>query len=196
MNIQPGYDPEKKRVTLSIDSYLLSKYFQNFSGMIKENPGIPSGTEVEQINETVAVISFPIDGKSVISRSAGPNSQMMSIGIDSSSMEVFQKVINSFVGCAIRKELKTTEFIPLYGYPKEELKKDIQAAVENKRKLCIIQDFSEYKAMSEERKYVFHQYLIEPKNAEYTEAAILLYNEDIEKLRETFESKLKLESWC
>ena len=196
MNIQPGYDPEKKRVTLNVDSYLLSRYFPNFSGMIKESPGIPKDTEVEQVNETVAVITFPIDERSVISKAAGPNSQMMSIGINSESMEVFQKVINSFVGCDIRKELRTTEFIPLHGYPKEELKKDIQAAVQNKRKLCIIKDYSEYTAMSKQGKYIFHQYMVEPSTPEYTEAAILLYNEDMKKLRETFEGKLKLESWC
>ena len=196
MNIQPGYDPEKKCITLSVDLYLISRYFPNFSGMIKGSPDVPEGTEVEQVSDTVAVITFPIDDKSVGVANINPDSRMMSIGINAKHMDAFQKIISSFVSCAISKEIKTTEFIPLYGYSISNLKEEVQEAVKNKRKLCIIKDYSEYTSMNSERKYVFHQYMVEPGTRDYTEAAILLYNEDIKKLREIFEDKLKLESWC
>jgi hypothetical protein len=195
MNVQPGYDPEKRCVTLNVESNLLRKYFSNFSGMIVDDPGVPKNTEVTQIDEVTAQISFPIDDKSVVKM---VTDNKMSIGIDPSSLSVFQTIINSFIGSALKKELKTTEFIPLYGYPKENLKVDIQEAVKNKRKLCIIKDYSEYLEMSEGKtnKYIFHQIFVEFGTHEYTEAAILLYNEKLEELREMFEDSLKLEDWC
>lgn len=195
MNVQPGYDPEKRCVTLSVESNLLKKYFSNFSGMIVDDPGVPKNTEVIQINEVTAQISFPVDDKSVVKM---VSDNKMSIGIDPNSINVFQTIINSFVSSALKKELKTTEFIPLYGYPKENLKVDIQEAVKNKRNLCIIKDYSEYLAMSEGKTnmYIFHQKIVEFGTPDYTEAAILLYNEKLEELRDTFEESLVLEDWC
>ncbi|MBP3732260.1 MAG: hypothetical protein J6I84_03355 [Bacilli bacterium] len=194
MNIQPGYDPDKKRIVLNIELNLLSRYFNNFSGMILEDTGIPKDTEVEQLGATTARITFPVDPSQNIVKKIENG---MSIGVNMETMEVFQKIINSFIGSALRKELKTTEFIPLNGYPAENLKEDIQAAVKNKRKLCIIQDFSEYQAMSEKNgKYVFHQYMVEHGTHEYTEVAILLYQEKLDELKKIFEGKLKLTNWC
>lgn len=196
MNIQPGYNPEKKCVTLCVESNLLSRYFPNFSGMILGEPGIPRNTNVEQVDNTTAMISFPLDDKGMVTKLS---ENKMSIGINADSMDVFQRVINTFINCALKKELKTTEFVPLYGYSIDELHNDIQAAVKNKRKLCIIRDYSEYLAMSQGKNgtaYIFHQYMVEYGTPEYTEAAILLYNKDMESLRNTFESKLVLESWC
>jgi hypothetical protein len=193
MNVQPGYNPEKRRVTLSVESNLIKRYFPNFSGMVKENPSVPKDTEVELFDERTAVITFPLDPSSSIVK-AGENS--MAIGISSDKMEVFQDIINSFANCALRKELRTTEFIPLHGYPKEDLQKDIQEAVKNKRKLCIIKDFSEYKAMSGEKKYIFHQAMVEYGTHEYSEASILLFKGELGTLRKMYEDKLVLENWC
>lgn len=193
MNVQPGYNPEKRRITLSVESYLIMRYFNNFSGMITDNPGVPRDTEVEWFNDRTALITFPVDnGGSIIKASENK----MAIGINENSMNVFQDIINSFMECAIRKELKTTEFIPLHGYPKEELQKDIQEAVKNKRKLCIIKDFSEYKAMSGEKKYIFHQAIVEYGTHEYSEASILLFKGELGTLRKMYEEKLVLENWC
>ena len=134
MNVVPGDNPDKRRITLSVETYLMTRYFQNFSGMVIDNPGVPKDTEVEWFNNRTALITFPIDnGGSIIKASENK----MAIGINENSMNVFQGIINSFIECALRKELKTTEFIPLHGYPKEDLQKDIQEAVKNKRKLCI-----------------------------------------------------------
>jgi hypothetical protein len=120
----------------------------------------------------------------------------MSIGIDPNSINIFQTIINSVVSSALKKELKTTEFIPLHGYSSKNLKNDIQEAVKNKRKLCIIKDYSEYTALTTSKKYVFHQIMVEYGTRDYTETAILLYNEDMKSLRDKFEDSLKLEDWC
>ena len=193
MNVQPGYNPEKRRITLSVETYLMMRYFNNFSGMVVDNPSVPKDTEVEWFNDRTAMITFPIDGGNSVVK---VSDNKMAIGINGDSMNVFQEIINSFLECALKKELRTTEFIPLHGYSKEELQKDIQGAVKNKRKLCVIKDFSEYKAMSDEKKYVFHQYIIEYGTHEYSEASILLFNGDLKKLQEMYEKKLVLEDWC
>jgi hypothetical protein len=195
MNIQPGYNPEKKRVTLCVESNLVGRYFKNLSGLIRESSKVPKDTEIELCDERTALITFPIGNLGSVIHS---DENKISVGISVESMEVFQKILNEFTSCALRKELKTTEFIPLYGYPKENLKNDIQEAVKNKRKLCIIKDYSEYLEMSEGKtnKYIFHQIFVEFGTHEYTEAAILLYNEKLEELREMFEDSLRLEDWC
>lgn len=193
MNVQPGYNPEKRRITLSVETYLMKRYFNNFSGMVTDNPGVPKDTEVEWYDERTAIITFPVDNSGSVVKAS---ENKLAIGINESSMNIFQGIINSFVECALKKELKTTEFIPLYGYPKEELQKEIQGAVKEKRKLCIIKDFSEYKNMSGEHKYIFHQTIVEFGTHEYSEAAILLFNGDLKTLRKQYEDKLVLENWC
>lgn len=193
MNVQPGYNPEKRRITLSVETYLMMRYFKNFSGMITENPSVPKDTEVEWYDERTAIITFPVDNSGSV---VNASENKLAIGISENSMTTFQSIINSFIECALKKELKTTEFIPLYGYPKEELQKDIQEAVKNKRKLCIIKDFSEYKASGEERKYIFHQAVVEFGTHEYSEVSILLFNGDLKTLRKQYEDKLVLENWC
>ena len=193
MNVQRGYNPEKRRITLSVETYLMTRYFYVFSGMITDNPNVPKDTEVEWGNSRTAIITFPVDsGGNIIKASENK----MAIGINENSMNAFQEIISSFVECALKTELKTTEFIPLYGYPKESLMEDIKEAVKNKRKLCIIKDFSEYKAMSGKKEYIFHQSIVEFGTHEYSEAAILLFKGDLKTLRKNYEDKLVLENWC
>lgn len=195
MDIQPGFDPEKRCVTLSVRTYMISRYFKNFQGMIIGDSGTPKNTEVLQIDEDTALIKFPAETSGSIIKAS---ENKMAIGINAEIMGTFQNIINTFMNCALRKELRTTEFIPLYGYSIDSLKEDIQNAVKNKRNLCIIKDYSEYLNMQKGKdgKYEFHQYLVEVGMPEYADVAILLYQKKIKELREMFEDKLEFESWC
>lgn len=193
MNVSPGYDPQKKRIIITVESNLLNKYFPNFSGMVMSDSGVPKNTEVDQSSPTTAIISFPSPLGSPVKKL---DEERSAIAIDSRIIEKFNDIINNFIRCAIRRKLRTTEFIPLSGYPVEDLKKDIQEAVKNKRSLCIIKNYDEYLAMENNQKYVFHQYEIEYGTKDYTEAAILLYQGSMEELREMFEGRLELEDWC
>ena len=195
MDIQPGYDPEKKCITLSVRTYMITRYFQNLKGMIKECSDTPKNTEVVQVDDDTALIKFPAESSGSIVKSSD---NKMAVGVNVVVMETFQNIINTFMNCALRKELKTTEFIPLYGYSIDNLKEDIQVAVKNKRKFCIIKDYSEYLAIQNKKveKYEFHQVMVEVGTPEYTDVAILLYQKKIDELREMFEKKLKLENWC
>ena len=195
MIVKPGYDSEKNRIMLSIETNLLSRYYKNFSGMVMKTLGIPEGTEVRQLNETTALITFPLD-ETVDDKPIRISPNQMAIGISREKHDLFEKIIKTFIKCALRKELRTTEFIPLYGYPKENLKLDVQEAVKNNRKLCIIQNYDEYLSMKNNHEdYIFHQIMLEPGTHDYAEASVLLYNEDLETLRKLFEPRLKLENW-
>ena len=50
--------------------------------------------------------------------------------------------------------------------------------------------------MSGERKYIFHQAMVEYGTHEYSEASILLFKGELKTLREMYEEKLVLENWC
>ena len=103
-----------------------------------------------------------------------------------------------FVRSGLRKELKTTEFIPLYGYSIENLSKEIIQAYKNGRNYCIVKDYDEYLNMVEKNEYKFHQYVLskELNKKDYMDVTLLIYNKNIEEVRNKFEKKLKLKNWC
>jgi hypothetical protein len=196
MNIQTGFDPDSSCMTIAVETNLLIKYYTNLEGMFLATKNKPEGLTVTQRNRNTAIVAFPVPKSQI---QVQKEMQRAMVGIDKRVMYDVMNVISKFVNSAIRKEFKTTEFIPLYGYSKDDLHKDIQEAVKNKRKLCIIRDYSEYLAMSQGKNgatYIFHQYMVEYGTPEYTEASILLYNKDMKSLRDMFESKLALENWC
>ena len=49
---------------------------------------------------------------------------------------------------------------------------------------------------SGEKKYIFHQAMVEYGTHEYSEASILLFKGELKTLREMYEEKLVLENWC
>ena len=150
MKIQRGLNPESKMIQITVTTPLLSEYYNNFSGMIKNNSSdISDGLSVERISSDSAVVSFPLP----------EDSQMINQGekaLVSMSPVVVEKlndVINKFVNCGLRKTLKTIEFLPLNNYELSNLQEDIKAAISNKRNFCILRDYNEYLKTSEEKKY-------------------------------------------
>lgn len=192
MKLTNGFSPEEQRLTIKVESNLLKKYFNNFSGIINNHEGLPEGTRVEQKGVSSAEISFPIPKSTRINRI---DDEQMSIVVNADDMNSITDAINDFINQALKYELKHTEFIPLNGYPVEDLKKDIQAAVQAKRDLCIIGEYSEYLKMQEERKYTYHQYIVKHGTIEYAEAALLIYEEKINELQDIYSSKLTLTDW-
>ena len=123
MKVTPGFDPNSKKIKLEFKTNLLKKYYLNFEGMVNSSSDVPSGTSVEQIEEDTALISFPIPQRSQVKNDEERKTTFISI--DPKSMEIFGDVINRFVNAALRKEFRTTEFIPLEGYPIEKLQSEI-----------------------------------------------------------------------
>lgn len=194
MNISPGFDPNNNRITFNVKTNLLVKYFSNFSGLILNDKTLPKGIEVSQESENSAVISFPAPENAIKKETEN----MKAIAIDVNIVNKIENIVSMFVRSGLRKELKTTEFIPLYGYSIENLSKEIIQAYKNGRNYCIVKDYDEYLNMVEKNEYKFHQYVLskELNKKDYMDVTLLIYNKNIEEVRNKFEKKLKLKNWC
>ncbi len=191
--IEPGFNPDKKEVQLKFKSDLLKSYYNNLAGlvsMLKED--LPKGTEVTRTDDNIATISFPIDGVGNVEVNSNSSSGLVSI--DSSVMNKVISLISKFTEMALKAKLKTTEFIPLEGYPIEELQKDIIAAVKAKRNLCIIDTYDSYLNMKNVD-YSMPQYFINAGTSEYSKAVVLLSSGNLEGLKEIMAPKLKKNAW-
>lgn len=193
-NIVPSYNPISGNLEITIELNLFVKYFSNFEGMILMDQELSEkGFKVKQTNSTTAVVSVPIDP----SLASPPNEEGVGqIRAEGTGLKALYKLLNSFVNSAIKKELRITEFIPLHGYPVEDLQKDIVAAVTGKRNLCIIGEYSEYLEKQKSGNFSYHQYVIEHGTEEYVDAAILIKDGDMETLRKLYEPKLVYTEWC
>lgn len=189
MKLQPGFNPEENRVTINVETNLLVKYYQNFVGLVKSTEGVPSGINVKRCGSNVAEVSFPV-GDDARKTETG-------VAIDSRKMEKIQDVINDFVNSALRHELKRTEFIPLTGYPLEDLQNDVKNASKAKRNLCIIGDYDEYLRMEKDRLYEFHQIILEHGTSEWADAILMILegNKGLEELKKIYEPKLDFVCW-
>lgn len=191
MNIIRSYNPEEKRVIFFVESNLLIDYFSNFSGLIKKNIEI-EGTKVERMNESKAMISFPLPEESQITK---VSEDKMAISLRSDIVDKITDVINRFASAAIRKKLRTIEFLPLHGYPEEDLKNDVVSGVKAKRNFTILKDYSEYKAMERRSEYNFNQVFLRYGTPEYSDAALDILKGDINALEERLKNKFKRCEW-
>ena len=161
--------------------------------MITTDSSIPSGTNVQQTREDTAVITFPVPKNTSIKNDS--ENGVGYIAVEPENMEIFGNVINKFVNAALRKEFKTTEFIPLEGYPIEKLRNEIRSALENKRNFCIIDTYENYLKLTQKNNYEFNQAILEFGSTDYAKTAVLVYRGDIEGLRKMWSERLKLDSW-
>lgn len=199
MEIRNSFDPNEKRIQLIVTSNLLNNYFPNFSGMIKNSSKRLDLTEdqlrVEKTGKNTAIISFPLPVDSQVMK---VDEQKMAVSMNPLSMEILNDSINRFCNAALRKTLKTTEFLPIFGYPIEDLKEDVKEAVKNKRNFCIIKDYQEYLDFSnskESPKYCFTQVIAEYMSDLWAEAVLLILDDKIEDLRKLVEPLYKKTEW-
>lgn len=195
MKFTQTFNPDNNKVVFVIETNLLTRYFPNLKGLVENDKDVPSDVEVEQKSSNMALISFSPGPESSVQKSDENNNGSYRIAIDSKKVESINRVLNKFTRCALKKELSTTEFIPLNGYPEENLKDEIIEALKGKRKLCILSDFKEYLDMQKKELYVFHQYILEYGTNEYVDAVLYIRNGNLEKLRELYSDKLVLTDW-
>lgn len=190
----PGYNPANGDLEFTIELNLFRNYFPNFEGLILMNEELTKcNAKVRQIEPNKAIVAFPISKDSI----KKVNDDTAAVRFENvSGLKALYSVLNSFTRVAIKKELKTTEFIPLNGYPVENLKEDIQAAVKGKRKLCIINDYSEYLEKQKDHNLVYHQYVIEYGTDEYANAVLMILDGDMDQLKEIYTPKLVKTEWC
>lgn len=187
MKVENDFDREKMEVVINIQCNLFKKYYPNFVGILEKNKDdIPKGFSVRQASSDTAKISFPIPEGTTIAKGGG------SFAVNLMSL---MDVINKFAGTALRYELEHTEFIPINGYPLEDLKKDIVASVKNKRNLCILGDYAEYLSMEKEHKYQFHQVYVNYGTPDWADIVLMILEGDMEKMRELYTPKLEFTEW-
>lgn len=187
MKVNNDFDREKMEVVINIQCNLFKKYYPNFVGILEKNKDdIPKGFSVRQASSDTAKISFPIPEGTTIAKGGG------SFAVNLMSL---MDVINKFAGTALRYELEHTEFIPINGYPLEDLKKDIVASVKNKRNLCVLGDYAEYLSMEKEHKYQFHQVYVNYGTPEWADIVLMILEGDMGKMRELYTPKLEFTEW-
>lgn len=196
MKFTQTFNPDNNKVVFIIETNLLSRYFPNLKGLVENDKDIPSDVEVVQRNSNTALISFSPGPETSVKKNEVPDgSNSYRIAIDSRKVESINRVLNKFTRCALKKELATTEFVPLTGYPEENLKEEIIGALKGKRKLCILRDYEEYLNMQDKELYIFHQYILEYDTNEYIDAVLFIRNGNFDKLRELYNDKLVLTDW-
>lgn len=192
MKIEPGFDPESGRMTLLLNNELLRRYYSNFHGMM-ESLKYPQDIKVSKKSETSALISFPV-GKDKIRK---VDDERAAIAVDRGDVEKIYLTINKFINAGIRKEYKTTEFIPLEGYDVEKLKKDIIEANKAKRKFCIVDTYENYLNGQDPngKGPEYNQYMIDYGTDEYVDVFLQIRSGDLDGLKKTYKSKLVKTSW-
>lgn len=191
MKFTQTFNPDNNKVVFILETNLLNRYFPNLKGLVENDKDVPSDIEVVQRNSNTALIQFSPGPESSVQKNDGA----FRIAIDSRKVECINKILNKFTRCALKKELSTTEFVPLKGYPEESLKEEILGALKGKRKLCILRDYEEYLNMQEKESYVFHQHILEYGTNEYADAVLFIRYGNMRKLRDLYSDKLVLTDW-
>ena len=179
MKFSHKINPESGEVVMTMETNLLKRYYLNLYGLIEKYKDSLQGLKIKKETDNKASLYFaPMVNpqKDVITK--------------------LNKILNTFVNSGLKKELKTTEFIPLEGYSISNMQDEILNAVKGKRKLCIIKDYQEFlDSGTKKGNYMFHQYMIEYGTDEYYNAVILISGGDFDTLTKMYKPKLKLESW-
>ena len=201
IEIREGFNPEENKISISVKSALIKKYFANLKGMIKTGDGIPREAEVERLDAggDVAVITFPVPEDSTFKK---VDENVGAVGVNAEKMSVFYSVIYKFLNSAIRSEFKRVEFLTLSGYGLENLKQDVKNAIENKRNFAILHTYQEYLdsqklvPKGEKKEIQFNQVYINYGTELYADVAILIQQGKIKELRKLVEPLFKLTKWA
>lgn len=199
VEIKEGYNPEENKISILVKTTLIKKYYQNLSGLIKNGDGILKDAEVKRLDSDTANIMFPLPEDSVFKKA---KTGAGIVGIDAEKMGGFYKTINKFIKSALRKEFRTTEFLPIGDdYKLEDLKNDVKSAIEGKRNFVVIHTFEEYlnsknSILNKEKKEIeFNQVFAEYGTPLYADISILIYQGNLKELRDYLEPMFKLTKW-
>lgn len=196
MRLITGVDPERNMMAIKFQVGFLDKYYSNLEGLLLNKSSFPDGLELTRCGENEVEITFPIP-ENAEQKKMTENTYGIMIEDSAGKFQNLNKTINLFINSGMRKELSITEFIPLNGYPQEDLVKDIKESKKNKRNLCIIKDFSEYIRNQESREYKFNQKLVEYGTSEWADIILEILSPDfsLSKLRKKYNNQLELVCW-
>lgn len=185
------YDANSKQMVIEFNNNLIENHFEILKECVEENKSmgsLPSDLEVKKVSDYRCIISFHID---IPDTKDGER-----IGrLPKNMTEKISSVIEKFREKAIKKEFMTTEFIPLNGYPLEELQKDIKEAIKNKRNFCVIDKYSDYLKFYKGEITKLKQKKLYFLSNEYSDAAIYIYEGNMKKLKEIYKNQLEFVDW-
>jgi len=199
MKVDTGFDPAEGKVIITVQTPLLERHLGIFQHIFEKSKrsGMPRGVTVETNDDKpdTAFILFPVDRDDMSIKKEFK--EQGAVGIKMEYMKTISDEINHFVMSALQQQLQSLEFIPLNGYPVENLMTEVKDAVKGKRGFCIIKTYDEYLKSQEHSKdsYTFHQYIVEYGTDEYADVAINLYKGELQELREKYEPKLSFQNW-
>lgn len=225
MDIKPNYNPESSIFTLEFRSDLVTDYFNNLRGMLLNYPELKNLDVVRMSSNTakitfkiskeeISTISKPASISSMLEDTNIPdelkselrnalnhgenmNLSVMTVRPDDTSNPIgrVNTVINKFISLALKDKIKTTEFLPIKNYPNEGLSEDVLNALQNKRNLCIIDDYNNYKSQMQTNTFEFNQCMVKYGTSDYADVVLMIVNSDFDEFKKYYSNKLKLTSW-
>lgn len=202
MKIATSIDFSRKRLVISITSNLFTDYYPHFEGLVKDSSGnkLPDKTEVIRQGKDTAMLSFPIPMSPETVRGPGDeggDEQVQKIGVPMDLYNSVMGFIYLFTDKAIKNMDKTREYLPLKGYPEEELKKDVIEALDNKRDLLIIDTYSAWINGMKTGERSFNQYLVKYKTqkSEYCDIVLMIMTGKFKEWRKKYKPQLTKVNW-
>lgn len=198
MKLSPNFDPTMNQFSLELQVGFLDKYYGNLQGMLEmKSSQLPPNLKLTKIGKNEVKITFPLPNTSSIDK---VDENILRIAIDDTNghFRELHMLINNFINSGLRKEFKTTEFIPLRGYPKEDIIKDCRESMKNKRNLCIIKDYSEYLQSQEKKEKIqYTQYYVNYGTNEWSDICLEILGKDfnLEDFAKRYIPKLVLTEW-
>lgn len=166
MEIKSFYDASSQTLRVEYRNNLIKniEYRDVLYKKIKKSD-FPGGTEIEDISDNCISLSIPIKiDESTIKNGVGK--------LDPHLAELLTDTFNNFVTECLNKEVRSTEIIPLKGYPLQSLKEDIKEAITQKRNFCVIDTYENYKKFNERESVSLNQVKFKYLSDEYCDLAI------------------------
>lgn len=188
------YDSGSKKMIIEFKNGLIETYFDLLESCVKENKSkgmLPDDLEVQSLGEGRCMITFHID----LPEAEGMKNGQRIGTLPKNMTDKISNVLEEFRKKAIKTEFSTTEFIPLSGYPIENLQEDIKEAIKNKRNFCIVDKYSEYIRFASGNTTSLNQSKVMYLSNEYSDIAIYIYEGNIKKLKELYKDKLSVVDW-
>ena len=197
MRIQSTLDGENQQLILSVTSNLIEKFYPNLCGLVKNTGNLPQGIQISRKDKKTAIVSFPVPQESVVPMEGNPQLK----GVNSAVFTPVIMMIREFTNLGLRNLTKRREFLPLNGYPEEDLQKDVIACLKAKRDIVIIDEYQAYLDNMDPTKasgaYSFNQYVLsyEEDASEYCDVAIMIERGHFKEWRKIYSEKLVRTDW-
>ena len=194
MNYLRGlYDSSSHRLMVEFKNVLLDKHWDLFSDMMKEASRkgyIHEDTEIKHVAEGKSLIMIPCN----IEGSENLRDGDRITNLPDMITERLSNVLESFSRRAAELEMSELEFIPLSGYPLEQMKEDIDRAIQDKRNIVLIDTYRNYKRLVDHLTAESKQLTLEYLNNEYADLAWIIHSGNLKELNK-YKTKLEKKSW-